>query len=81
MIDEKEAMQFVVKWAKWGLQQVLGAWDYLFQAQVDENSVANFVDELIFGSLQGLIEGDFDLGKIADELGNVDMGDMFKGDL
>jgi len=27
MIDEKEAMTFLLDWTKWGLNQVLVAWD------------------------------------------------------
>jgi len=27
MIDEKEAMAFLLDWTKWGLNQVLVAWD------------------------------------------------------
>lgn len=27
MISEQEAMVFVISWTKWGLQQLLTAWD------------------------------------------------------
>mmetsp|Transcript_62544 Transcript_62544/g.135528 ORF Transcript_62544/g.135528 Transcript_62544/m.135528 type:complete len:91 (+) Transcript_62544:971-1243(+) len=81
MIDEKEAMSFFLKWSKWGLNQVLAAWDYIFSSDVTEKEAVNFLDEVVFGNLQGLFDGSLDLSKITEELGSMDIDSMMKGDL
>lgn len=48
---------------------------------MDEAAITKLVDEIVFGSLQGMLDGNLDLGKIAEELSNVDMDNLMKGDL
>lgn len=57
MVDEKEAMGFLLQWSKWGLAQVLAAWDYLFAASMTIDGTVQMLDQVMFGTLQGLMEG------------------------
>jgi len=81
MIDEREAMTFLLDWTKWGLNQVLVAWDFMFTTKVDENAIVDLLDDFVFGNLQGVLDNDMDLSKIMDDLGGADIDSLFRGDL
>lgn len=81
MVDEKEAMGFLLQWSKWGLAQVLAAWDYLFAASMTIDGTVQMLDQVMFGTLQGLMEGDFDVNKIVEQVQNTNLEDLMKGDL
>lgn len=67
MIDEKEAMSFILDWTKWGLNQLLSAWDQIFNVKIDENSVVEFVDSVVFGNLQNVFDSELDFASLADQ--------------
>lgn len=81
MIDEKEAMGQLMQWSKWGLTQVLAAWDYLFSVPMALNDAVEILDQLMFGTLQGIMDGEFDVNKIVDQIQNTNLEDLMKGDL
>ena len=81
MVDEKEAMGQLMQWIKQGLGQVLAAWDYLFSVPMALNDAVEVVDQVMFGTLQGIMEGDFDINKIVDQIQGTNFEDLMKGDL
>ena len=79
MVDEKESMGFLMQWGKWGMGQVLAAWDQLFSMSMNVDSTVELLDQVMFGTLQGIMEGDYNVNSLVEQIQNANVEDIMSG--
>jgi len=48
---------------------------------VSLNDTVDLIDQFMFGTLQGIMEGDFDMNTIVDKIQSTNFEDLMKDDL